>query len=235
MPDPPVPVDRRAFFRRLLLHGLNKAEDAGQRVANRFGLPWLLEEGHALAPRSDSGPGAPGDSRGALPTRFLRPPGACDEVDFRLTCSGCSACVEACPAQCIKIEPVPDEALVDGPGAPPWGLGLPFIIARQSPCVVCDDLSCMKVCPTDALTLVASPRDIDMGTAVMDFQRCLRGESGEGEECQLCIRDCPQGDEALGLGEDGRIEVRSGCIGCGVCERVCPTEPASIVVEPVNG
>ncbi len=92
-----------------------------------------------------------------------------------------------------------------------------------------------------------------MGTAVVDVTRCLRrptagvdpaargavARSGDrwpaasgGEDCRLCLHDCPLGETALGLDERGQVEVRSGCVGCGVCERVCPTEPASIVVRP---
>ena len=31
------------------------------------------------------------------------------------------------------------------------------------------------------------------------------------------------------------VGVGAGCTGCGVCERACPTEPASIWIEPAPG
>lgn len=56
--------------------------------------------------------------------------------------------------------------------------------------------------------------------------------------CDLCVRTCPiKGAIAMETvtGEDGRQirtpVVHEPCVGCGVCEMVCPTEPPSIVVE----
>ena len=80
------------------------------------------------------------------------------------------------------------------------------------------------------------------------------------ELCDLCVRTCPieiranqceagkppSGDErqcppkrAIRLVEidsdDGVLkmqpEILDGCVGCGVCEMVCPAEPAAIIVE----
>lgn len=80
------------------------------------------------------------------------------------------------------------------------------------------------------------------------------------ELCDLCVRTCPieiranqcdigqppSGDErqcppkrAIRLVEiesdDGKLKMRpeilDGCVGCGVCEMICPAEPAAIVIE----
>ncbi len=88
----------------------------------------------------------------------------------------------------------------------------------------------------------------------------IREHPYELEICDLCVRQCPieiriaqceagtppAGDEnqcppahAIRLTEldtDGsgrRLmpEVLSGCVGCGVCEMICPVEPAAIVME----
>lgn len=58
------------------------------------------------------------------------------------------------------------------------------------------------------------------------------------KECNLCVSECPVGGaismESL-ISADGKIRrqpvVREPCVGCGVCEMVCPTESASIVIE----
>ena len=202
-------VDRRSFFRQILLRGLEHLEEAGQELADR------LEEATRV-------PIIPSNPERQL---ALRPPGALPEPSFEDTCSRCGQCVEACPAQCIVLDPQ-------------LAGGLPHIQARQMPCVVCEELACMNVCPTGALKLVERHK-IDIGVAVVDHQRCLRGPDpmqlgpgGDGEDCQICVEACPFGDTALQLNERGFVEVRSGCTGCGVCEHRCPTEPTSILVEP---
>jgi len=59
----------------------------------------------------------------------------------------------------------------------------------------------------------------------------------EADICNLCVEYCPLGDEAIVLNklEDGKFlpEVKDGCVGCGVCQMVCPTTPVSIIVEPI--
>jgi ferredoxin-type protein NapG len=57
-------------------------------------------------------------------------------------------------------------------------------------------------------------------------------------ECNLCVSECPVKGaisiETL-IGSDGKTSqqpmVHEPCVGCGVCEMVCPTEQACIVIE----
>lgn len=57
--------------------------------------------------------------------------------------------------------------------------------------------------------------------------------------CDLCVRECPIGDTALRLEplSDGPEGIRmtpvvgADCVGCGVCEMICPQEPTCIVVD----
>ena len=58
------------------------------------------------------------------------------------------------------------------------------------------------------------------------------------KECNLCVSECPVGGaismETL-MAPDGKTRrqpvVHEPCVGCGVCEMVCPTESACIVIE----
>lgn len=57
--------------------------------------------------------------------------------------------------------------------------------------------------------------------------------------CDLCVRECPI-DGAIALepvaddpsGKRREPKARASCVGCGVCEMMCPAEPAAIVIEP---
>lgn len=156
---------------------------------------------------------------GPPPSRphWLRPPGALVEDQFLKTCDHSGECVRVCPAQCIKIDPTKRK-----------GDGVPFIEVDTMPCVVCDGLLCMHACPSGAL--VPTPLgEIDMGTAVWLEHLCSRTT---GSDCTICIDRCPLGSTAIELLE-GKVHVKEeGCIGCGVCQHDCPTDPKSIVVIP---
>ncbi|MBZ8134324.1 4Fe-4S ferredoxin [Afifella sp. IM 167] len=59
------------------------------------------------------------------------------------------------------------------------------------------------------------------------------------ELCDLCVRECPiQGAIEMAPMSDDPDDARrtpkvlDACVGCGMCEMICPTAPASIVVEP---
>lgn len=151
----------------------------------------------------------------ARPNVWLRPPGALAEKLFRQTCQHSGECIKACPAQCIKLGTT--------------GHGAPYIDANTAACVVCDGLYCMAACPSGAIE-PTSITDIDMGTAVWKENTCLRTN---GESCTICVDHCPLGSAAIEI-KNGQVAVNPlGCIGCGVCQRDCPTEPKSILVIPI--
>jgi ferredoxin-type protein NapG len=59
----------------------------------------------------------------------------------------------------------------------------------------------------------------------------------EGEQCTLCADMCPVPNpmSAIAMVSDSnggnKPEIYDGCIGCGVCEEVCPTKVPSIVIK----
>lgn len=66
----------------------------------------------------------------------------------------------------------------------------------------------------------------------------VRDHPYEREICDLCVTECPIKD-AISLqpfvnsaGAKGFMPVvQEQCVGCGVCEMICPVEPAAIVVD----
>jgi ferredoxin-type protein NapG len=149
----------------------------------------------------------------------LRPPGMLHELMLVSACQRCGKCVEACPADAIF------------PLGPEWGeaKGTPAIDARQQPCVLCDGLKCTHVCPSNALLPVYANKDVQMGWAVLDVGRCV---TYLGQACDVCHKACPMPGAIL-VEEGGRVRVEEGrCVGCGVCESVCPVEPTAIRVQP---
>lgn len=171
----------------------------------------------------------------ALPADAIRPPGARAEAEFLAACVRCGLCVRACPYDTLKLA----ELGVDAPTT-----GTPFFTARTIPCEMCEDIPCVKACPTaaldHALTDIGQAR---MGTAVLvDEEHCL---NFLGLRCDVCYRVCPVIDEAITL--ETESNARTGkhavfrptvhaakCTGCGKCEKSCVLDEAAIKVLPLR-
>ena len=168
---------------------------------------------------------------------MLRPPGALNESDFLRTCIKCGLCVEACPFDTLLLAKPGDHK----------PLGTPYFIPREIPCYMCKDIPCVPVCPTGALSeanvMKDSALDItlaDMGVAVIDAETCI---AFWGIQCDACYRACPllgvaitieySKNERTGKHAFMKPVVHSDpCTGCGMCEKACVTEKASIFVLP---
>ena len=168
----------------------------------------------------------------ALPAQALRPPGALAEDDFLAACVRCGLCVRDCPYATLKLSDLAD----------PVATGTPYFNARSVPCEMCDDIPCVKACPTGALdhqlTDIAQAR---MGLAVLiDQENCL---NFLGLRCDVCYRVCPVIDQAITL--ETRHNPRSdrpalllptvhadACTGCGKCEKSCVLPEPAIKVLP---
>ena len=151
--------------------------------------------------------------RGAAP---LRPPGALDEPAFAARCIRCGRCAEVCPYRALR------------PGGFRLGLeaGTPVVEAREAPCWLC--LRCPPVCPTGALAPVAAPRDVRMGRARVDAERCF---AFQGIVCRTCLDACPLQGEAIRQDAELRPVITDRCVGCGLCEHRCPVDGAAILVD----
>lgn len=168
----------------------------------------------------------------SLPAIALRPPGALKEDDFLAACVRCGLCVRDCPYPTLKLSGFGEDVPV----------GTPYFIARRAPCEMCDDIPCVKACPTEALNPeLTNIDDSDMGLAVLiDEETCL---NFNGLRCDVCYRVCPLLGEAITLErrKNERTQkhamfiptVQSDkCTGCGKCERSCVLEKAAIRILP---
>ena len=168
----------------------------------------------------------------SLPASAVRPPGALDEDDFLGACIRCGLCVRDCPFDTLKLASFGDKVTT----------GTPYFTARDVPCEMCDDIPCVKACPTGALDhSLENIDDARMGLAVLiDEENCL---NFQGLRCDVCYRVCPVIDKAITL--EMEHNVRSGghamfiptvhsdhCTGCGKCERACVLEDTAIRVMP---
>lgn len=169
----------------------------------------------------------------ALPATSIRPPGAADETAFQAACIRCGLCVRDCPYDTLKLAQLGDDV----------ALGTPYFEARKIPCEMCDDIPCVKACPTGALDPALTEIDkARMGLAVVvDQEACI---AFQGLRCEVCFNVCPIRGEAITL--NYRHNDRSGrhalfipivhsraCTGCGKCEKACILEEAAIKVFPI--
>jgi ferredoxin-type protein NapG len=161
----------------------------------------------------------------------LRPPGALAPDEFLATCIKCGQCVEACPFDALELAQADDAS----------ALGTPSFEPRETPCYMCEDVPCIRECPTGALAKETPIEDARMGLAVItDQETCL---AYQGLRCEVCYRVCPVIGRAISL--EFRPQERTGkhaffipvvnsdfCTGCGMCEHACVLEESAIRVLP---
>ncbi len=88
----------------------------------------------------------------------LRPPGAVQEDMFLALCIKCGQCLQVCPYHSIELADF----------AKGYGIGTPYIDARQRGCYLCGAVPCVLACPSGALDHdTEKPEDVRMGVAVL--------------------------------------------------------------------
>jgi MauM/NapG family ferredoxin protein len=140
----------------------------------------------------------------------IRPPGAVED-DFLTKCIRCGQCIKVCPNNALHL------ALLEAGVESIWS---PLLVPRIGNCDY-DCNACGQVCPTQAIPKLSleEKRQAKIGTAACNFDTCIR--------CLLCIPACPVEGAVVQktVGERrGKYPVvdPTKCIGCGVCEFVCP-------------
>lgn len=170
----------------------------------------------------------------SLPSDALRPPGAGNEKDFLSSCVRCGLCVRDCPYDTLKLAKL-GEAVA---------LGSPYFDARDIPCEMCEDIPCVKACPTGALDPALTNIDnARMGLAVLlDQETCI---AFQGLRCEVCFNVCPLQNKAISLKRSHNARTgkhalivpvvnSSDCTGCGKCEHACILEESAIKILPMK-
>jgi len=170
----------------------------------------------------------------SLPAGAIRPPGVNNEIDFLSACVRCGLCVRDCPYDTLKLSKLGDSV----------ALGTPYFDARDIPCEMCEDIPCVKACPTGALDPeLTNIDDAKMGLAVLiDQEACI---AFQGLRCEVCYNVCPVRDKAISIDylhnkRTGKhalfipVVHSSDCTGCGKCEHACILDEAAIKVLPIK-
>ena len=153
-------------------------------VAAAAGGGCLLALGAGLYSRSAS----------ALPAQALRPPGALPEADFLAACVRCGLCVRDCPYDTLRLADLGDPVVA----------GTPYFNARKVPCEMCEDIPCVKACPTGA-RLFGDVKDPNSEVSIAIRERvcllvCLQlnrsGKDGERPTLAM-LRDSGATEEAM--------------------------------------
>jgi len=175
-------------------------------------------------------------SEGSVQTRLIRPPGVTGvstESKFVERCLRCFQCVRSCPNEIIKIT---------GTGFGFDSLFTPKVEFDQYGCDYNCQV-CQLVCPNYAIPLqtLQEKQHTKMGLARIHNGLCV--VHANDTNCLVCEEVCPVPEKAVKYYE--RTKVVDGeevvlrypyvephlCIGCGICQALCPAFPKAIVVH----
>ncbi|RLD54728.1 MAG: electron transporter RnfB, partial [Bacteroidetes bacterium] len=121
-------------------------------------------------------------------------------------CTGCGACVRACPRNLIELVPVSKKVHILC-SSHDRGIVAKKNCGNQTACIGCG--LCAKKCPVNAI-------EIKDNLAVIDYEKCI--------SCGQCALVCPTNaieDLLKGMRKKAFI-IEEGCIGCTICAKKCP-------------
>lgn len=126
-------------------------------------------------------------------------------------CTGCGACVKACPRDLIDLVPISKKVHVLCKSTDKGGAVTKYCAIG---CIGCK--KCEKVCPVDAI-------HVTNFLAEISYDKCIN--------CGKCAEECPNNviiDEVLiESGPRPFYEITTDCTGCTLCKKKCPMDAVS--------
>ena len=182
----------------------------------------------------------------------LRPPGAVDEKAFLALCIKCGQCVQVCPYHAVFLLDLDSGAASGTPIIRPELRGcylcdlLPCVLAcptmaldhevstaeqvKMGVAVLTDKTQCLayRKIPVSAEmidTLISHGARTEPEKELADTLR-----ENVGKDCVLCRDLCPYPERDAAITLDGDFpEFHEQCVGCGVCQELCPAQVIEIV------
>ncbi|HHB93047.1 MAG TPA: 4Fe-4S dicluster domain-containing protein [Thioploca sp.] len=189
----------------------------------------------------------------------LRPPGAIEEVDFLASCIKCGQCVQVCPVEAIFLAELNEGIGIGVPYIDARSQACDFSCDAVQCVLACPTGSLSHDITNKeevrmGLARIAKPESC-LAKLGLGFKGQARGANFTGllrqEEidrwnpipvrdylydvdlCDLCVRECPI-EGAISLEDVNGYKlpvIHEACVGCGVCEMICPVEPTVIVID----
>jgi ferredoxin-type protein NapG len=189
----------------------------------------------------------------------LRPPGAVAEDEFLALCIKCGQCLQVCPYHSIELDSIFTGHGIGTPYINAWDRAcylckaLPCVLACPSGAldhdvskpedvamgigVLSSSNKCIAISketvPQSAIDRIKThPHSNPQEVEVLD-----KLEAFVGKQCTICADLCPYPNaiEAIEMVDDElqggkRPQFNEKCVGCGVCEELCPTN--AITIKP---
>ncbi len=145
-----------------------------------------------------------------------------DENGMRIVdpekCTGCGACVKACPRNLIELVPISKQVHILCTSHDK-GAEAKKRCGNSTACIGCG--LCVKKCPVDAISMQDN-------LAVIDYEKCI--------SCGQCALACPT-KAIVDLKKDKRkkaVVIEDKCIGCTICAKKCPVDAIEGAVKQVH-
>lgn len=220
--------------------------DLSRRAAISSGiggiLGVLLFRSHPLATGKTFNPG------------LIRPPGSLPETEFLAQCVKCGECMKVCPTN--GIQPALFQAGLEGMWTPVMNMKIGYceyectLCGQVCPTQAIRELKLEQL--PDGQTVRLEPLEenaglevpieqrklMKIGQAFFDPSRCL--PYAFARSCIVCEEHCPTSPKAIWVEEIETLNSAgemvplkkpyvepSRCIGCGICENVCPLKDRS--------